>query len=389
MFIVFFSFFYTDIVFNADEVSENLKKFMRESDTVARLAGDEFVIVINGLHEQEFATKVREIKELFTKPIIEIDDHKVISTISIGIAIYPKDGDNSEILLRNADLALYYAKEHGRNAFQFYTYEFTEQFLQRTELTTALREALQKKEFEVYYQPLVNLQNDTIIGLEALLRWHHPSGQIILPAVFIPIAEETGLIHSIGEWVLRSACMQTKLWQKSHPNLNIAVNISPYQFHQKNFISIVKQASEDSQLEPKNLELEITENLLLRHSAEVADKMIELKNLGVQLALDDFGTGYTSLTYLKTFPFNKVKIDKAFIKGIMDNAEDRSIVESIISISKGMGLEVLAEGVENYKQVDYLRHHSTHLIQGFYFSTALTHKECTELLNKRVPVSAE
>jgi diguanylate cyclase (GGDEF)-like protein/PAS domain S-box-containing protein len=365
-------------------VSKKLLSCVRESDTVTRLGGDEFVLVLVSLkNEEELIQKARQLVETFLVPS-EIENHQLTVTVSIGISVYPKDGHDPDILLRNADAALYHAKEEGRNTFQFYRTEFNDHLLQRAELTTALRQALPHNELTLHYQPLIELNTDNIIGMEALLRWKHPTFGNVSPQVFIPLAEETGLIASIGEWVLKEACQQAKLWQKTvSPTLRIAVNVSAYQFKQKNFIDIVRSALQESTLDPSYLELEITESLIVTNSEDVLKKMSELKMMGVYLSIDDFGTGYASLSYLRYFPFDKIKIDKSFIEGVVHNTEDRSIIEAIINMTKSMGLEVLAEGVERKEQVDFLRQTPNTQVQGYYFSPALGKEECTILLEKQ------
>jgi EAL domain-containing protein (putative c-di-GMP-specific phosphodiesterase class I) len=310
-------------------------------------------------------------------------------TVSIGVSFYPKDGKDANELLKNADAALYHAKEMGRNTYQFYQSEFNEHILKRAELTTALRQALERKEFFLKYQPLIRLNSNDIIGLEALIRWNHPTLGVILPDKFISIAEEAGLIVAIGEWVLRTACLQCKIWQQSSPGICMAVNVSGYQFKQENFIAMIKSVLNETGLDPRLLELEITESVILNNVTDVSQKMHELKKIGVSLSMDDFGTGYASLNYLKLFPFDKLKIDKSFIDGIASVSEDQSIVEAIINMTKSMGLQVLAEGVEKKEQVDFLREHHSNQVQGYYFSEPLDEKNCTELLQNHVTYEKE
>ena len=305
----------------------------------------------------------------------------MIVTASIGASIYPQDGEDVDTLLKNADTALYHAKELGRNRFQFYMQEFNKQILERSELKTALSAALEKNELSLNFQPLVNLKSGKLIGLEALLRWQHPTLGLIPPLTFIPIAEELGLIIPIGEWVLRTACAKIKAWQQfsEFQQIKIAVNISVKQFRQKNFVAVVRKILEETQLNPNYLELEITESHILSNISDIVQKMVDLKALGVRFAIDDFGTGYSSLSYLKYFPFDTVKIDKTFIDNIATDANSASIVEAIIGMTKNMGMEVLAEGVEHEEQVDFLREHHSNQVQGYYFSEPLTEGECTEL----------
>ena len=366
--------------------AKRLSEFIRANDTVARLGGDEFVVVLAAQSsETSFVGLLNKFNELFLMPC-QIETHEIIATASIGVSIYPQDGMDSDTLLKNADAALYHAKELGRNKFQFYQEEFNQHILQRAELTIALGQALQRKELALNYQPLVDLKTDNIIGIEALLRWHHPSMGLIPPVTFIPIAEESGLIIAIGEWVLRTACAQAKIWHESsaYSAMKISINISAKQFRQKNFLPLVRDVLEETQLNPNCLELEITESLIMGNIAHVIEKMVALKELGVRFAIDDFGTGYSSLSYLKNFPFDTVKIDKSFMDNITTDSNNASIVEAIIGMTKNMGIDVLAEGVEHVEQVNFLREHHSNQVQGYYFSKPLSEQDCTELLKPKL-----
>jgi len=364
-------------------VAKTLSGNIRESDTVARFGGDEFVILLRGYpKEEEVRAKAGKFIEIFNQPI-ELSGHQLTVTSSIGISHHPNDGDNAETLLKNADAALSQAKKIGKNLFQDYHENFNKYTLEREKITSALRQAQKKQEFILHYQPIVQLNSRNIVGLEALLRWQHPVFGKIKPQIFIPIAEEIGLISPIGEWVLKTACLQTKKWQQSvSPGLQIAVNVSVYQFQQKNFVEIVRNVLLETGLEPRFLELEITESLIIENAVDASQKMEELKKLGVKFSIDDFGTGYASLNYLKIFPFDKVKIDKSFIDGITLNSDDNSIVQAIIAITKTMNIEVLAEGVENKEQADYLLANHCVLVQGDYFSLPVEEKVVSELLKK-------
>jgi diguanylate cyclase (GGDEF)-like protein len=365
--------------------AKKLTSFLRDGDTVARLGGDEFVIVLAAqANEHYFLELLNKLIAQFLLPC-DILGREIIVTASIGVSIYPQDGDNEELLLKNADSALYHAKEIGRNRFQFYTKEFNSYIIHRAVLKIALNDALIKKELSLSYQPLIDLKTDTIIGLEALLRWNHPTLGLIPPLIFIPIAEESGQIIPIGEWVLNEACTQMHHWHQtsSFPSLKIAVNVSVKQFRQKNFVSVIQQTLKNTKLEPHFLELEITESHMLVHGSNIIKKMIELRALGIKFALDDFGTGYSSLSYLKYFPFDTVKIDKSFIDNITTDSNNATIVQAIISMTKNMGMNVLAEGVENVEQINFLRKHHSNQVQGFYFSKPLTERECTILLHSK------
>lgn len=365
-------------------VAKRLSGFVRESDTVTRMGGDEFVVVLTShLHEEDLMAKALELRELFLAPC-EIKNRKLTVTASIGVSVYPKNGKEPETLLKNADAAMYYAKEVGRNNVQFYMSELNEYTLQRAQLTTDLRQALERNEFSLHYQPLVSLNSGKTIGVEALLRWKHPTLGNIPPNRFIPLAEKTGLILPIGEWVLKTACIQCKEWQNSfYPGLHIAINISEYQFRQENFVDSIHKILSETGFDPKFLEFEITESIFMENSQEIFRKMLELKALGIHFSIDDFGTGYSSLNYLKFFPFEKLKIDKSFIDELSSNKENQSIVEAIISMTKTMGLEVLAEGVETQDQVEFLREHHSNQVQGYYFSTPLDAATCEVFLKKQ------
>lgn len=362
-------------------VATKLSGYVRESDTVTRMGGDEFVVVLTShSHEEDLMAKAWELRELFVTPC-EIKHHKLTITTSIGVSIYPKNGEDPATLLKNADAAMYYAKEVGKNNVQFYMSELNEFTLQRAQLTTDLRQALKNNELFLYYQPLVSLQSGKTTGVEALLRWEHPTLGSIPPTRFIPLAEKTGLILSIGEWVLKTACLQCKEWQDSfYPELHVAVNISEYQFRQENFVESVLKILKETEFDPKFLEFEITENIFMENSQEIFRKMLKLKEIGIHFSIDNFGTGSSSLNYLKFFPFEKLKIDKSFIDNLSSNKENQSIVETIISMTKTMGLEVLAEGVETQDQVEFLREYHSTQVQGYYFSTPLDVTACEVFL---------
>lgn len=363
-------------------VSNRMSNFIRESDTIARIGGDEFVGVFAAqTREENFLGLLTRFLEIFTSPC-QIDGHNISMTASIGVSIYPRDGEDIDTLLKNADAALYKAKELGRNRFQFYIEEFNKKMLQNSEIRRALSHALEKNELSLNYQPLLDLKSNKIIGVEALIRWTNPDMGVISPQTFIPIAEESGLIISVGEWVLKTACKQAKIWHQSSafPALKISVNVSVKQFREENFVPTVLAILKETNLDPHCLELEITEGLILTDIDKTIQKMNELKKIGVHFAIDDFGSGYSALNYLKYFQFDTVKIDKAFIDNLPSDAGNASIVEAIIAMTKNMNINVLAEGVERGDQVKFLREHHSDQVQGYYFSKPLDEQTCTELL---------
>lgn len=361
-------------------VTQSLKSLIREGDTLIRLGGDEFVIILAAQSKLELlAARAREFIHVTGQPkMIAKTEFRV--TTSIGISVYPKDGSDPETLLRNADSALYRAKEAGRNHYVFYEAEFNEKTLARVELISALRTALDSNEFVLHYQPLIDVKSKQIIGVEALLRWNHPKFSSISPQFFIPVIEETGLIIPIGNWILKTACQQGKIWHDDNQIIKVAVNVSVLQFTQRNFVEVVKEILAETQFNPHYLELEITESVILKSVDESVRKMTELKKMGVAITIDDFGTGYSALSSLKYFPFDKVKIDKSFIQGISSETKDDSIVDAIISITKQFGITVLAEGVEKGEQFDFIRDHACNQAQGYYFSKPIDGGSLTNLL---------
>lgn len=361
-------------------VAKKLQGNFREFDTITRFGGDEFVIILAQAHIEDLTDKANKLMQLLLEPI-EINDKSITISASAGISIYPIDGVSPDDLLKNADSALYHAKDIGRNNFQYYLSEYNDNLLKKVELKNALKEALTNNELLLNYQPLLKLNSQEIIGVEALLRWTHPKRGLIMPNQFIPIAEETGLIIPIGEWVLHSACQQVVQWQKTiNPELTVSVNISGKQIVQKNFMTLVASVLKNTGLSPEYLELEISERYILENSSAVSNALAELKEMGVKLSMDDFGIGYSSLNYVKYFPFDKIKIDKRFIDGINVNLDDKNIVEAIIDMAQSMGLQVLAEGVETKEQIDFLTSHHSNQIQGYYFSPPLDVKLCSEFL---------
>jgi len=361
-------------------VAQRLGTAVRRVDTLARLGGDEFILALPGIHATDAADVARRLIDTCNHPY-HVAGHELIVTASIGISIVPQDGNDFELLLRNADAAMYKAKELGRNTFQFYAAEMNTATLERLMMESSLRRALRNKEFVLHYQPLVSLQSGLIIGVEALLRWQHPDLGLIMPDRFIQVAEETGLINPIGDWVLCEACRQAQAWiDAGLPPLIMAVNVAPVQFRQNGFVDVVAGALAASGLAASLLELEVTERTVMNDADINIGTLAALHRMGVELSLDDFGTGYSSLAYLKRFPVAKLKIDRSFVRDLETDADDQAIASTIVSMGRNLRLTVLAEGVETRQQLDLLRRMDCDMAQGFLFSRALPSDEVGELL---------
>ena len=354
---------------------------LRSTDTVARWGGDEFTVLLPDINCLEDAVKTAQRILDNLKPAFKLAEQSLHVSSSIGIALYPNDGEDSETLVKNADAALYRAKEKGRNNYQLYTSAMNPQGSQLLNLENRLHEALEQGEFEIFYQPKVNITTWKIQGMEALLRWQHPELGLVAPATFIPIAEENGLIVPIGEWVLQTACTQNKAWQDAlQPDLRVAVNFSARQFQQFNLVQMVANCLETTGLAPKYLELEITETTAVQDVDYTTKVLRDLQDMGVQIALDDFGTGYCSLNYLKKFPLNILKIDKSFVSELTTDPCERAIANAVATLGRDLNLSVVAEGVETKEQLECLRLIHCQEIQGHYFSAALSAADASKLL---------
>jgi len=371
-------------------MAERLRGVLREGDTVARLGGDEFVVILNDQTSEEVIFRaMQRIAHEVSQPM-NVDGHELAVTCSAGISLYPQDGGDVETLLRNADAAMYRAKDHGRNNFQFYTSEMNERINERVALENALRRALERNEFVLHYQQKVALARaaggGALAGAEALLRWNHPEWGVLRPERFIALAEETGLIVKIGEWVLREACRQTRAWLERglKPGL-VSVNLSARQFRQEGLVRVVSRILEETRLDPRHLEIELTESMVMHNVPSAVATLHGLKSLGVQLSVDDFGTGYSSLAYLKDFPIDTLKIDRSFVRQIGAGAgeeDDGVIARAVIQLGHALHLKVIAEGVESDAQVRFLRRHGCDEAQGFFYGEPLAPEAFAALLDK-------
>ncbi len=368
------------------EVAERLRRWAREQDTVARLSGDEFVLMLTHVKDvADAAVAAERLMDTMTAEFV-IEGHSLSVGCCLGISIFPEHGADSETLIKNADAAMYSAKQNGRNSFRFFTEDLNTQAMGRLTLENGLRSALTREELFLMYQPQMDIATGRIIGLEALLRWQHPTLGLVPPDKFIRIAENSGLILPIGEWVLRTACSQVRKWQEDGlPRVTVAVNVSAIQFRQEGFCGLVRKVLQETGLPPQHLELELTESLLLANGELMLSVVQELRDMGVTLAIDDFGTGYSSFSYLRQFRVSKLKIDRSFIRDIAVNSDAAVITTAIISMAKSLHLKVIAEGVEDEAQMSFLRDRQCDEIQGYYFSKPVTVDKVAEKLRSKIP----
>ena len=363
------------------EVAERFRNCVHESATIARFEKDEFGVLLTQFKgTREVLKIINGINEALNRPFA-IENHEIYITASTGISLFPNDGRDVQTLLRNASVALDRAKEQGGNNYQFYTADMNAKAVKRLAIENSLRHALERSEFEAHYQPKINVKTGQIVGMEALVRWRHPKSGIVSPTEFIPLAEETGLIIPIGEWVLRTACTQGKAWQdEGFGQLCISVNLSPRQFQQPNLLETISGIIRETDIDSNCLELEITESSIMQNTNEAVKTLSELKKLGVKISIDDFGTGYSSLGYLKRLPLDVLKIDKSFMDDVTANAEDAAIVMTIISLAHNLNLKVIAEGVEVEEQLKLLRLLKCDEWQGYLYSKPLAAEDFRKLL---------
>ena len=371
------------------EIAVRFKQGLRAMDVVARLGGDEFVVMVENIkHPEQVTTVAHKILAAAMKPVL-IMSKECRVTASIGISIYPKDGEDELTLMKNADIAMYFAKEEGKNNFQFYKTDITHLSNKRLSIESHLYSALAQNELSLAYQPKLDFKTGEITGVEALLRWKNPELGSVTPTHFIPVAEETGLIIPIGRWVLETACKQNAAWQNQGlPPVCMAVNLSLAQLINENIMNDIENALKSSGLAPNYLELEVTESMIMHNPVRMIPIFTRIKELGIHIAVDDFGTGYSSLAQIKNFPMDTLKVDRSFIRNIPRDKQNMAITKAILAMGKTLNLTVVAEGVETEEQMDFLREYSCDEMQGFYFSKPVTADSFAELLGKHLPSSA-
>lgn len=353
-------------------VADLLSKSMRRADTVARLGGDEFAIIIENVNGEDDAISIADNVTTILEHNVRLDDQETFTSASVGIAMFPDDASDASSLLKNADTAMFRAKEQGRRCFQFYKAEMSVNAMERLELENSIRQAIENNEMVIHYQPTIDIHNNEISGVEALLRWQHPEKGIICPDDFLQVAIDSGLIVSIGEWMIKSICHQLRVWKEAGmENQNISINLTAKQFKDKNLISIFKVAMEEHQIEGSELTIEVTEKTLISSEGEIETVLNKLHDMGMTICIDDFGIGFASLTNLKDLPIDVVKIDDAFIAGVPDSKHDVAVVNAIAGLTRGLKIKLLAEGVENERQLEMLKGLGCQYAQGFYWSKAL------------------
>ena len=366
------------------DVSKRLKNSVRQSDTVARLSGDEFAIILDHFnHVDTIISVVQNIMHSLEKPLY-IENQELYITLSLGISLFPEDAQDTDTLIKNADTAMYKAKNSGRNNYQFYTSDMTKKAFERIVLENQLRQSINLNQMEVYYQPQINAKNNTIIGMEALVRWNHPSLKVVSPDKFIALAEDIGFIVELDEWVMKEAVLQFKQWHQDGLNPGIlSLNLAVQRLEQNGFIKSINNIIEEFNISTEYLSFEITETKIMKHPKKAIQSLNELGKLGIKVAIDDFGTGHSSLSYLKKLPINKLKIDRSFIKDIPDDLDDMEITKTIIAMAKNLHLEVIAEGVETIEQRDFLLENGCDEIQGYLYHKPSPADEIENILRKK------
>lgn len=365
-------------------VSSRLRECLRKTDTVSRQGGDEFILILSDITDTKavIVPIVKKLLQEFQKPFC-VDNHILSTSVSIGIALCPDDGETFESLLQKADTAMYKAKELGRNTYCFYTDRMNADMTEQLQLQSDLFRAVENNELVLHYQPQIDLKQNRITGVEALIRWHHPYLGILPPMKFIPMAESSGLIVSIGQWVIEEACRQAFDWHRRGLGIGVAVNISPIQFKRGDLESVVREALAASGLPPENLELELTESVMMHDTENTLQTVCRLKEIGVQLSIDDFGTGYSSLAYLKRFAVDKLKIDQSFVRDICNDYEDAIIVKTIIQMAKSLNLKTIAEGVENEEVLNVIEGYGCDAVQGYHFAKPMEAGEFEKYYNSQ------
>lgn len=363
------------------DVTHRLKQVMDENDYLARIGGDEFIILTQNLQDMvSYEEKIRKVRNVFTFPF-ELSTKEYFITVSIGIAFAPKDGKTAQSIIKNVDSAMYVAKANGKNTYAYFESTFNQMLTDKIELQSELRRAIERKEFILFYQAQMDLTQKKVLGFEALIRWKHPEKGLLYPNDFIYLAEESGLIVPIGEWVLNAACLQLKEWMNmDYNNISMAVNLSARQFKDKNFVHMVFDIIEQTGIDPKRLELEITESVALEDLDYTISTIKKLKEIGVSFSLDDFGTGYSSMSYLKKLPVSNLKIDKSFLDTVMDDTSDQKIIQAIISLARNLDLNIIAEGVERSDQEQFLQDSNCNMAQGYLYSKPLPKERAVEYL---------
>ena len=366
-------------------VGDLISKSLRRADTIARLGGDEFAVIIEGIEGPEDAISIADNLTTILEHNVRLDDQETYTSASIGIAVYPGDGKDARALLKNADTAMYRAKESGRHCFQFYKPEMSVSAMERLDLENSLKAAFENDEFLIHYQPVIDIHKNEVVGVEALLRWQHPEKGMIQPTDFVKVVEDCGLIVALGEWMIYSVCKQIKLWQDAGlEKQNVSINLSPRQFKEQDLVTLFTQAMAENGLDGGSLSVEVTERTLIDNIGEVEATLKKLRAMGLKILLDDFGTGYASLAYLKEFPVDVVKIDEAFIAGIPDNQDDSAIVDAIAGLTRGLKLALHAEGVENERQLNVLKGLGCQFGQGYYWSKPLPGNEYEQFFMNQI-----